>query len=428
MSSVAVDAGLNISGVGAAEIRQDFQKLLADDAVAGKNCVIVVDEAQNLSNDVLEKLRLLSNFESGTRKFVQVILAGQPQLAAKLAHPELTQLRQRLAIVASLEPLSAQEVHKYIDHRVSVAGYTGTQLFTDEALSLVVSDSEGIPRKINILCYNALALGCVQKRKRVDLGIVEQAVTDLAFRRNDDRLSAKACLSGKVQVAHSQNKSTEDIKDPTVGNATRRPTVGLSRTWDQSCLGSPTKRVLGTVALVLIVFATGFRPRPSLWHASHWAQVRSVETSTSALKLSALRLAGVLTPTAVSPYSNQAAIVTDIRYFPGRMAAKVVISLDGPLQYAVHRIAGPDRVYVDLNGARLSSLLFGRQFTINTGLLRKLRIAEHAGSTTRVTLETYERCDYSIAVTPNPNRLTIEVWSPLRLTRTSARNQTTVGR
>ena len=109
------------------------------------------------------------------------MLAGQPPLATRLTHPDLVQLRQRLAIITGIQPLTREEVCAYVEHRLNIAGCDSRLLFTRDALALVAGESKGIPRNINILCYNALALGCAQKRELIDIGIVKHAASDLAL-------------------------------------------------------------------------------------------------------------------------------------------------------------------------------------------------------------------------------------------------------
>ena len=146
---------------------------------ANRRFVLVIDEAQNLEDSVLETVRLLSNFETPGAKLMQIIISGQPQLAAKLARPCLLQLRQRIAILARLEPLAQAEVDRYIDDRLQVAGYQGGPLFTPGARALIAARSRGIPRNINNLCFNALTMGYALSRPKIDEEIVREVILDL---------------------------------------------------------------------------------------------------------------------------------------------------------------------------------------------------------------------------------------------------------
>ena len=156
-----------------------LNRILIEEARCGRRLVVVIDEAQNLKDPVLETVRLLSDFETSKKKLLQIIMAGQPGLATKLAAPELEQLRQRISIVGRLWPLSQLEVGDYVEHRLRVAGRDGKPLFTPDALNLIAADSEGIPRRVNILCFNALTLGYAQRQKEIDTALVEEVIADL---------------------------------------------------------------------------------------------------------------------------------------------------------------------------------------------------------------------------------------------------------
>ena len=160
-------------------MHEEFNKMLLQEARAGRRFIIVVDEAQNLDASVLETVRLLSDFETPRAKLLQIILAGQPELADKLASRHMAQLRQRVSLLNRLSPLSIEETRKYIDHRLRVAGYTGAPLFTPDALVAVARFTEGIPRNINNFCFNVLSLSCALRQKVADLALVEEVINDL---------------------------------------------------------------------------------------------------------------------------------------------------------------------------------------------------------------------------------------------------------
>jgi general secretion pathway protein A len=162
-------------------LQEQFGQLLAREAQAGKKVIAVVDEAQNLDVSVLETVRLLSDFETPRAKLLHIILTGQPELADRLASPALLQLRQRISHLVRLEPLTAAEVNRYIDHRLRVAGYSGPPLFTPPARSLLVERSEGIPRNINNLCFNALSLGFAMSQRTIGPDILAEVSADLDF-------------------------------------------------------------------------------------------------------------------------------------------------------------------------------------------------------------------------------------------------------
>ena len=148
------------------------------EARAGRRFVVVIDEAQNLSDEALEVVRMLTNFETPRAKLMQVVLAGQPQLSDKLMKPSLLQLRQRISTFCRIEPLTTDQTHAYIDHRLKFVGYDGPPLFTPEAVSRITEASHGIPRNINNVCFNALSLCCALKRKQVDGSMIAEVLAD----------------------------------------------------------------------------------------------------------------------------------------------------------------------------------------------------------------------------------------------------------
>jgi general secretion pathway protein A len=141
--------------------------------------LLIIDEAQHLSIDVLEEVRLLTNLEGPNCKLIQVILAGQPEFEQTMLLPELRQLRQRIAVAARLRPFSLDEVSKYVHHRLAQSGYRGGALFSRAALRVIWAASEGSPRTINILCDYALVNSFAVGHDRVDEGAAREAVQDV---------------------------------------------------------------------------------------------------------------------------------------------------------------------------------------------------------------------------------------------------------
>jgi type II secretory pathway predicted ATPase ExeA len=174
------DMGIACQGLDLVEMHSRLNDALVENARSGKQFVVIIDEAQNLDHSVLETVRLLSDFETTRSKLLQIILAGQPQLAEKLAHPSLVQLSQRVAIFSRLKPFSTTETSEYIDHRLKVAGHETGKLFTPGAVEIIAQESHGIPRNINNLCFNALSWGYAEKRAMVDEAILRQVCEELA--------------------------------------------------------------------------------------------------------------------------------------------------------------------------------------------------------------------------------------------------------
>jgi len=139
---------------------------------------VVIDEAQNLEPSVLETVRLLSDFETPQAKLLQIVLSGQPELADKLARPSLRQLRQRVSLLSTLAALPPEEVSRYMNHRLRAAGRPDGPLFTAPAAKMISELSEGIPRNINNICFNALSLGCSLRQKTIDVEVIQQVAAD----------------------------------------------------------------------------------------------------------------------------------------------------------------------------------------------------------------------------------------------------------
>jgi general secretion pathway protein A len=177
---ILADMKIKYNGKDLVEMHALLNEALISEARVGRTVVVAIDESQNLSHEVLETIRLLSDFETPRRKLLQIILCGQPQLGHKLAHPDLVQLRQRITVLCRLAPLSLQEVTGYIEHRLKVAGHTGSGLFTPEAVQLISSESRGIPRVINTLCSSALSIGCALGRTHIEPDVIQEVLSDLS--------------------------------------------------------------------------------------------------------------------------------------------------------------------------------------------------------------------------------------------------------
>ncbi len=183
MRSVLADLGEPYAGEDVAAMQSKLNDVLLRETASGKKVVIVIDEAQALSEEVLEVLRMLSNFETSREKLVHIILAGQPQLADRLASHSMIQFRQRISIVARLATFTAAETRAYIEHRLGVAGHKGWRpIFTDHAYALIAKHSQGIPRNINNLCFNAMSLGCALGQRSIGHSVIYEVLRDLDLR------------------------------------------------------------------------------------------------------------------------------------------------------------------------------------------------------------------------------------------------------
>jgi general secretion pathway protein A len=205
-------------------MNDEFNKLLLREARAGRRFVIVVDEAQNLQPSVLETIRLLSDFETPRAKLLQIILAGQPELADKLASRKLSQLRQRISLLSGLSPLSSAESNNYVQHRLRVAGYAGAPLFETAAIQAIAQFAEGIPRNINNLCFNALSLGCALRERMVSVAVVEEVIADLDINKHITEISPRPALGAEVPpTAASPISLPLFANSVSAGSETREP-------------------------------------------------------------------------------------------------------------------------------------------------------------------------------------------------------------
>jgi general secretion pathway protein A len=161
------------TGMDVVAMHRALNQALLEEMLRGRRFVLLVDEAQNLQEPVLETIRLLSDFETTHSKLIQIVLAGQPQLAETLMRPSLVQLRQRITVLSSLKALSAEETSEYVEHRLLASGWDGKLLFTPEALAQIAESSAGVPRSINNLCFSALLSGFHRGLEVVDADTVK---------------------------------------------------------------------------------------------------------------------------------------------------------------------------------------------------------------------------------------------------------------
>jgi general secretion pathway protein A len=178
-----------------------LNEFLLETHAAGRNNVLIIDEAQMLSADVLEQLRLLTNLETNERKLLQIILIGQPELREMLERPELEQLAQRVIARYHLSAMSEKETRRYIRHRLTVAGLTSAVPFEAPAVQRIHQLSRGVPRRINLLCDRSLLGAYASGRSRVDVGIVDKAakeVTGYSGRRLRWRMARRWRITAAV--------------------------------------------------------------------------------------------------------------------------------------------------------------------------------------------------------------------------------------
>ncbi len=172
------DFGIPCDSKAKSQVLLRLYNWLLDRYRAGETAVLIVDEAQNLSEEVLEEIRMLTNLETFTEKLLQIVLVGQPELEQKLKQPQLRQLRQRLTLRAKTHPLTLDETKAYVHQRLRIAGSNGQQIFDPEALVSIHHYASGIPRVINLLCEHCLVSAFVDQQKVIGPTIVDGVARD----------------------------------------------------------------------------------------------------------------------------------------------------------------------------------------------------------------------------------------------------------
>lgn len=179
MRAIGLEYGLPVTGLDRLTTLAVINQFLLQQVDRGKDTVLIIDEAQDLTDELLEQVRLLSNLETDNRKLLQIVLMGQPELRDRLNQHKLRQLRQRITVRFHLPPLSREEMAKYITHRLHVSGGNGKPYFTGPALWRVHRYSGGIPRLVNALCDKALLAGFVNQTGRISYKLVSRAIREL---------------------------------------------------------------------------------------------------------------------------------------------------------------------------------------------------------------------------------------------------------
>ncbi|HXM61017.1 MAG TPA: AAA family ATPase [Terriglobales bacterium] len=238
MRFLLAELGYESDGHDFVRMHEEFNRRLLQEARAGNRFIVVIDEAQNLEPSVLETVRLLSDFETPRAKLMHIILAGQPELADKLASPGLSQLRQRVSIVHGLQPLSAAEIKNYIEHRLRIAGYEGEPLFSPGVYDDIARFTEGIPRNINNFCFNALSLTCALQKKMVDSETVREVIADLDISKlTSDVPSEPVDLPyprNRTSLPASNGQNNHEILSPSEAAAYMQQVAAKLKNWQDS--------------------------------------------------------------------------------------------------------------------------------------------------------------------------------------------------
>jgi general secretion pathway protein A len=179
MQAIATEFGLDVRGKDRFQTLQILNHFLLEEMAKGRDVVLIIDEAQNLTNDLLEQVRLISNLETDDRKLIQIVLMGQPELRDRLNDHSLRQLRQRITIRYHLTPLRFSEVREYIRHRLHVSGANGTPRFSNTAVWRIFNYTKGIPRLVNAVCDKCLLAGFVHRRDGIGFSLASRAIREL---------------------------------------------------------------------------------------------------------------------------------------------------------------------------------------------------------------------------------------------------------
>jgi len=195
------DFGLNFDSRQKSQMLLRLNKWLLERYLVGGTAVLIVDEAQNLSAEVLEEIRLLTNLETSTDKLLQIVLSGQPELESKLNRPELRQLRQRITLRCTTQPLTLEETQQYINSRLRVAGANGQSIFTPEAIEAVHTYAEGIPRVINLLCEHGLISAYADQKNPVPAALIEEVAREYKLDTSCEPVFADHAESSRIMEA-----------------------------------------------------------------------------------------------------------------------------------------------------------------------------------------------------------------------------------
>ena len=223
---ILYDLGLAPKEANKVNMLQELNDYLIAQLKQAHIVAVLVDEAQNLSDEALEGLRLLSNLETDQEKLIQIVLMGQPELQSRLDRPGLRQLKQRVAFQCRLIPLKEEEVGPYIDFRLRVAGYKGKGLFQRDALQKIALYSNGIPRLVNIICDNALLSTYARSQKTVSGEMIKEVARDLRL-ESPQTSQAKTAPSAPASTIESEGAITKAVTPAPRHRARRAIRVGI---------------------------------------------------------------------------------------------------------------------------------------------------------------------------------------------------------
>jgi N-acetylmuramoyl-L-alanine amidase/type II secretory pathway predicted ATPase ExeA len=409
------ELGVDSTGMGIVAMHNKLNELLFAEMLAGRRFVLIVDEAQNLDDSVLETIRMLSNFETPHAKLLQIVLAGQPQLGEKLGHPSLSQLLQRITTVKYLESLSPEETAGYIEHRLKVAGYRGPALFEPEALALVAERSSGVPRIVNRMCFRAMLEAYARGRQTVSAEMVEKADRQLEVRKTAP--SVGPSMAAPVEVPVPALLQPLVSAAPVVESHVPEPSLQLSYK-PRTESGKP-RWSLGAAGLVVLLLSAGL----ALPHIALKVTMQNMREQMAATKNIVQRETGAsgqqtplpgaatteIAANPARPDGRGTPSVTAIQASSAENDAQIVVLLDEPVQYDSARLDSPDRIYFDLHKTRLGPSVGQKTVPGETGLLKSVRAAQNSDEVVRLVLEADGAKEYSAQLLTDPYRLVIDV-------------------
>lgn len=222
---VASGLGIDHEGADKATLLKNIESFLVGCVREGRRVLLVVDEVQNLPRHSLEELRMLSNFQLGEHPLLQIYLVGQPQFRRTLADPELEQLRQRVIASHHLDPLDASQTREYIEHRLHMVGWQGDPGITDQAFAVIYQKTDGVPRRINLLCERLLLFGSLEDKHDIDREIVEEVARDLV----QEDLRTQADEPGKFAATAAPQKAPQRKQATNSAYATSKSVARLTK-------------------------------------------------------------------------------------------------------------------------------------------------------------------------------------------------------
>ena len=307
LESMLLDLGMENPPQTKPGMLRELARLLIEQRANGKRVVAVIDEAQNLSREALEELRMLSNLETEKSKLIQIVLVGQPDLRDALEDPTLEQLRQRVTVRYHIDPLDPPETSQYINHRLKRAAIGAPLEFPSDVTSVVHARSGGVPRLINVICDAVLLCGYAEESHQIDLNLVRSAIEELesssVLRRSPGGSSNGSGASSakppapappqptafKAEPPKSAPAAAPQPVRPTAPVATappidlplRQPEFVAARP-APAARPSPTVRPQPRPAAIPVAHArpappkpAAFRPEPA-WHAGAWQWMKTV--------------------------------------------------------------------------------------------------------------------------------------------------------